>query len=187
MSKKIIVLNGSPRVKGNTSMLVEEFVKGAKEAGSEVTVFHLDRMNINGCKGCFGGGKNPDSPCVQKDDMEKIYPVYKEADIVVLASPLYYWNFSGQLRTAFDRLFAVAECDKNYQNPIKESVLLMAAEGYGFDDALTYYQNLMKHLGWKDLGAVLAGGVLKIGDINGHKELNEAYELGKSVATSNSL
>ena len=187
MSKKIIVLNGSPRVKGNTSMLVEEFAKGAKDAGSEVTVFNLDKMNINGCKGCFGGGKNPDSPCVQKDDMEKIYPVYKEADVVVLASPLYYWNFSGQLRTAFDRLFAVAECDKNYANPVKESVLLMAAEGYGFDDALSYYKNLMKHLGWKDLGQVLVGGVLKIGDINGHKELKEAYELGKSVATSNSL
>ena len=187
MSKKIIVLNGSPRVKGNTSMLVEEFAKGAEEAGSKVTVFHLDKMNINGCKGCFGGGKNPESPCVQKDDMEKIYPVYKEADVVVLASPLYYWNFSGQLRTAFDRLFAVAECNKNYANPVKESVLLMAAEGYGFDDALSYYKNLMKHLGWKDLGHVLAGGVLKIGDINGHKELKEAYELGKSVATSNSL
>ncbi|MBE8950882.1 MAG: hypothetical protein SR3Q1_09865 [Quinella sp. 3Q1] len=57
-----------------------------------------------------------------------------------MATPLYYWNFSGQLRTAFDRLFAVAECDPNYANPKKESVLLMAAEGYGFDDALTYYQ-----------------------------------------------
>ena len=117
MSKKIIVLNGSPRVKGNTSMLVEEFAKGAKEAGSEVTVFNLDKMNINGCKGCFGGGKNPDSPCVQKDDMEKIYPVYKEADVVVLASPLYYWNFSGQLRTAFDRLLPLRSAIKTTQIP----------------------------------------------------------------------
>ncbi|MBQ6006366.1 MAG: flavodoxin family protein [Selenomonadaceae bacterium] len=187
MSRKIVVLNGSPRPKGNTSALVEEFARGAREAGCEVEIFFLDKMNIHGCKGCFGGGKNPDHPCVQRDDMEKIYPVYKAADVVVLATPLYYWNFSGQLRTAFDRLFAVAECDSNYANPKKESVLLMAAEGYGFDDALQYYQNLMKHLGWTERGHVLAGGVFKVGDIKGHKELNEAYELGKTVAQGNGL
>ena len=186
LSKKIIILNGSPRIKGNTSALINEFARGAEEIGCEVKIFQLDKMNIHGCKGCFGGGKSPDSPCVQKDDMDKIYPVYREADIVVLATPLYYWNFSGQLRTAFDRLFAVAECDPNYQNPKKESVLLMAAEGYGFDDALQYYQNLMKHLGWTDLGHILAGGVMKVGDIKDHKELNQAYELGKKVG-GNSL
>ena len=117
MGRKVIVLNGSPRAKGNTSALIAEFARGAREA-----------------------------------------------DVMVLATPLYYWNFSGQLRTAFDRLFAVAECDPNYHNPKKESVLLMAAEGYGFDDALTYYQNLMKHLGW-----------------------TEAYELGKAIAQGNGL
>ena len=83
MSKKIIVLNGSSRKNGNTSALVREFVRGAEQAGNTVTVFDLSNMQINGCKGCFGGGKNPDSPCVQKDDMEKIYPAYKEADVLV--------------------------------------------------------------------------------------------------------
>lgn len=187
MAKKIIVLNGSPRPKGNTSALAEEFSKGAREACCEVTSFLLDKMDIHGCKGCFGGGKDAAHPCVQRDDMGKIYPVYKDADLVVLASPLYYWNFSGQLRTAFDRLFAVAECDANYRNPVKEAVLLMAAEGFDFDDALTYYENLMKHLGWKDRGHVLAGGVMKVGDIAAHKELREAYELGKAVAKGNGL
>lgn len=187
MAKKIIVLNGSPRPKGNTSALAEEFSKGAREAGCEVTSFLLDKMDIHGCKGCFGGGKDAAHPCVQRDDMEKIYPVYKDADLVVLASPLYYWNFSGQLRTAFDRLFAVAECDANYRNPVKEAVLLMAAEGFDFDDALTYYENLMKHLGWKNRGHVLAGDVMRVGDITGHKELKEAYELGKAVAKGNGL
>lgn len=181
MSKKIIVLNGSPRAKGNTSALVGEFKRGAEEVGAEVEVFLLDRMNIHGCKGCFGGGKNPEHPCVQRDDMEKIYPAYRAADLVVLATPLYYWNFSGQLRTAFDRLFAVAECDPNYRNPIKESVLLMAAEGQSFDEALQYYRSMMKHLEWKDRGQVLIGGVLNVGDSKGRKELDDAYELGKSV------
>lgn len=138
-------------------------------------------MNINGCKGCFGGGKSPDSPCAQKDDMDKIYPVYKEADIVVLATPLYYWTISGQLKTAFDRLFAVAECDPNYRNPQKNSVLIMAAEGYGFEESEYWYDRLEKHLGWKSLGKVLCGGVMEIGDIKGKEELQKAFELGKSI------
>ena len=71
MSKKIIIFNGSPRKAGNTTALTAEFKKGAEEAGNTVTEFFLDSMNINGCKGCFGGGKNPDSPCAQKDDMNQ--------------------------------------------------------------------------------------------------------------------
>ena len=181
MSKKIIILNGSPRKNGNTTALTAEFTKGAEEAGNTVTEFFLGGMNINGCKGCFGGGKNPDSPCVQKDDMEKIYPVYKEADIVVLASPLYYWTISGQLKTAFDRLFAVAECDPNYRNPKKQSVLIMAAEGAGFEESEHWYDHLKKHIGWHSLGKVLCGYVMQPGDIEGKKELVDAYELGKSI------
>lgn len=181
MGKKIVILNGSPRKKGNTAALTAEFAKGARESGHEVTEFFLGSMEIHGCKGCFGGGKNPESPCVQKDDMEKIYPFYKEADIVVLATPLYYWTISGQLKCAFDRLFAVAECDENYRNPVKESVLIMAAEGNGFDESQHWYDHLEQHIGWKSLGKVLCGGVMGIGDIKGKKELTEAYELGKSI------
>ncbi|MDE6848406.1 MAG: flavodoxin family protein [Ruminococcus sp.] len=181
MGKKILILNGSPHIKGNTFALNAEFTRGAESSGHKVTEFFLGSMNINGCKGCFGGGKNPDSPCVQKDDMEKIYPFYKEADIVVLASPLYYWTISGQLKCAFDRLFAVAECDPDYRNPKKESVLIMAAEGYGFEESLYWYDRLEKHLGWKSIGKVLCGGVMGIGDIDGKPELNDAFELGKSI------
>ena len=70
--KNIIVLNGSPRKNGNTSELIKAFTEGAESAGHRVTVFFLDKMNINGCKGCFGGGKDAKHPCVQKDDMEQI-------------------------------------------------------------------------------------------------------------------
>lgn len=181
MAKKIIILNGSPRRNGNTAALTREFTKGAKESGNEVTEFFLGEMNINGCRGCFGGGKNHESPCVQKDDMDKIYPVYKSADIVVLATPLYYWTISGQLKTAFDRLFAVAECNPDYHNPKKESVLVMAAEGYGFEESEYWYNNLEKHMGWKSIGKVLCGGVMAAGDIEGKKELQDAFSLGKSI------
>lgn len=182
MAKKIVVLNGSPRPRGNTVGLIDAFTQGAKAAGHSVSTFLLDKMDIHGCKGCFGGGKNPASPCVQKDDMDKIYPAYIEADVVVLASPLYFWAFSGQLRTAFDRLFAVTELDKNYRAPKKDCALLMAAEGHGFDETLYYYNNLVKHLGWNNLGAVLAGGVNELGAIAGKPELKQARNLGNAIA-----
>ena len=181
MSKKIVILNGSPRKNGNTAALSAAFTRGATESGNTVTEFYLNGMNLRGCLGCCRGGKNPESPCVQKDDMEKIYPAYREADIVVLASPLYYWTISGQLKVAFDRLFAVAECDPDYRNPKKQAVLLMAAEGHDFEESVFWYDRLKKHLGWKSLGKVLCGGVMAVGDIQGRKELSDAYELGKSI------
>ena len=181
MGKRIVVLNGSPRRNGNTSRLVESFREGAESAGNTVDVFSLQDMGIHGCLGCFGGGKDPDHPCVQRDGMDLIYPAYKAADVVVLASPLYYWNLSGQLRTAFDRLFAVAECDPGYRNPVKECALLMSAEGDGFDEVVNYYDKLVPYLGWKDRGKVLCGGVMNVGDIDGHADLDEARELGASI------
>lgn len=181
MSKKIVILNGSPRMNGNTAELVKAFTEGVESAGHIVTRFDLQKMNIHPCLGCCKGGKDCSSPCVQKDDMDKIYPFYKEADLVVLASPLYYWNISGQLKAAFDRLFAVAECNADYANPIKECALIMAAEGNGFEETVYWYDRLMSHLGWKDKGKVLCGGVFHVGDIAGNPKLDEAREFGKSI------
>lgn len=181
MAKNIVVLNGSPRKKGNTSELVRAFAEGAEGAGHQVTEFFLNGMNVHGCLGCFGGGKDPAHPCVQSDDMDSVYAAYREADVVVLASPLYYWGISGQLKIAFDRLFAVAECDPDYRNPVKESVLLMAAEGDGFEESAQWYDNLERHIGWKSLGKVLCGSVMQVGDIAGKLELEEARALGAQV------
>lgn len=182
MSKKIVILNGSPRKKGNTSALVQAFAQGAESAGHTVTEFFLDGMKIHGCKGCFGGHSSRECPCVQKDDMTQIYPAVKESDVVVLATPLYYWNMSGQLRTAIDRLFALEEGDGNLlRGNGRASALLMAAEGHGFEDVVLYYNHLMEHLRWNNLGQVLAGGNMDAGDIQGKPELEEAYQLGKSI------
>ena len=182
MSKKIVILNGSPRKNGNTSALVKAFTEGAESAGNTVTTFLLDSMEIHGCKGCFGGRSSRECPCVQQDDMGKIYPAVKDSDVVVLASPLYYWNMSGQLRTAVDRLFALEEGDGSLlRGHSRASCLLMAAEGNGFEDVLTYYDHLMEHLRWKNLGHVLAGGNGDVGDIDGKPELRAAYDLGRSI------
>jgi len=181
MAKKIVVLNGSPRANGNTSALIRAFTKGAEERGHSVRAFLLHDMDIQGCAGCWGGGQNALSPCAFKDDMAQIYPAYIEADIVVFASPLYYWSVSGQLKTAIDRLFAVAECDSGYRNPQKAGVLLMAAEGSGFEESVFWYEGLMGHIGWADLGKVLLSGVHQPGDAEGKPALTEAYTLGKSL------
>ena len=180
MSKRIVILNGSPRRNGNTSTLVKAFTEGAESAGNTVTEFFLDGMDIHGCKGCFGGHSSKECPCVQKDDMAQIYPAVKQCDMVVLATPLYYWNMSGQLRTAIDRLFAL-EDENLLRGHNRASALLMAAEGHGFEDVLTYYNHLVEHLRWKNLGHVLAGGNMNVGDIKGKTEIQAAFDLGKSI------
>ena len=182
MAKNIVILNGSPRVSGNTAALVQAFTDGAESAGHKVTTFLLDQMDINGCKGCCCGKNTEKMPCVQKDDMAKIYPAVKESDVVVFASPLYYWNLSGQLRTATDRLFALEEGEKNLlRGNGRSCALLMAAAGSDFDDAVTYYDNLTGHLEWKNLGHIAAGGNWGAGDIADKKELLAAYDLGASI------
>ena len=182
MSRKIVILNGSPRKKGNTSRLTASFAEGAESSGNEVTEFFLQEMEIHGCRGCFGGHSSRDCPCVQKDGMAAIYPKVKEADVIVLASPLYYWTISGQLKSAMDRLFALEEGDgQKLRGNGKAGVLLMAAEGNGFEDSLNYFNHLMEHLQWKNLGAVLAGGNAAAGDIAGKPELQKAYDLGASI------
>lgn len=185
MSKRICILNGSPRLTGNTKELIHSFTRGAESVGHEVICFDLQTMNIHGCLGCCKGGKDESFPCVQHDAMAKIYPVYRTADVIVLASPMYYWGISGQLKSAFDRLFAVAELNPDYQNPKKECVLLMAAEGNtenNFSPVKAFYEGLVSHLNWKNMGIVYAGGNMEIGDILKQPyQLESAEQLGKSI------
>lgn len=96
ISKKIVVITGSPRQTGNTSALVKAFRNGAESAGHTVTGFFLDAMDIHGCKGCFGGHSSRDCPCVWQDNMMQIYPAVKTCDVIVLASPRYCWTKNKQ-------------------------------------------------------------------------------------------
>ena len=185
MAKQILILNGSPRKHGNTAALIGAFTTGAEAVGHTVTRFDLAELDIHGCRGCLGGGKDLQHPCVQRDGMDQIYPSYMTADIVVLASPMYYWSVSGQLKCAFDRLFAVAELNADLANPIKDAVLLMAAEGdteENFAPVRSYYQTLLNCLNWKDAGIIYAGGNMAVGDIQSHPEqLEAARTLGASL------
>ena len=169
MQKKIVVLNGAARKNGNTAKLVDAFANGAKEAGNQVTFFYLDGMEIHSCKGCLRAGRDSQSPCSQKDDMDQIYAAFADADVVVFASPLYFWTITGTLKTTADRLYAELEC-LGYGKFAKKSVLLMTADGGNYSQAVTWYRTYEKNLGWKNLGEVLGKGKTK-----------EAYALGASI------
>jgi multimeric flavodoxin WrbA len=182
LGKKILILNGSPRKNGNTATLIEHFSKGAEQAGHTLTRFNLSEMSIHPCLGCLKGGKTPGTLCTHKDDMDKIYPVYQETDIIVFASPLYFWSFSAQLKTALDRLFAVTEA---LGHSLKiEAMLLIAAADAGEDNFKplnVLYDKLLKYMDWTDIGRLFAGGVYEIGDIKDKPILEEVQKFGEAI------
>lgn len=187
MNKKITVLNGSPRNNGNTSRLVEAFVKGARSSGNDVDVFRLSTMDIRPCVGCCRGERENEIPCTQRDGMASIYPSLKAADVFVFASPLYWWHVSGQLKCAIDRIFALSESGggmpKSGRSYVrgKTAALLMAGDSDGFDEAVVWYEGLCRRLRWIDAGRVLVSGVVAAGDIEGRPELEKAEALGASI------
>lgn len=149
---KIIVLNGSPHKNGNTAFLVDAFVQGAQEAGHEVHTFHVCQMHIHGCiacEYCHLKGTNHKRQCIQKDDMQQIYPVLDEAEMIVLASPIYYHGFSGQLQCAINRIYALDKPKK-----LKKAALIMTSgSDHVYSGAIYAYQNsFLNYLHLEDMG-----------------------------------
>lgn len=103
--KKVLILSGSPRLRGNSSILCDEFAKGAAEAGHTVEKINVVQKKVNGCLGCNACIRNGGS-CVQKDDMEEIREKMLAADVIVLASPIYYYSICSQLKAVLDRCYA---------------------------------------------------------------------------------
>jgi len=169
MTKRILILNGAARKKGNTAKLIRAFSDGAQSVGHTVREFYLDNMNIHGCKGCLRASQDSKSPCSQKDDMEQIYSAFADCDVVVFASPVYFWTITGPLKTAADRLYAELEC-LGYGGFARESVLLMTADGGEYSQAVAWYRTYERNLGWKNRGEVLGKG-----------KTDAAYQLGASI------
>ena len=105
---RILVLNGSPRPKGNTRQMTDAFRSGAESAGHRVDVIDVCRKKIAGCLACEYCHTKGNGACVQKDDMQEVYSLLWEADMLVIASPIYYHGISGQLKCTLDRLYSVA-------------------------------------------------------------------------------
>ena len=155
--KNILILNGSPRRNGRTNKLVNSFIKGA-EVNNEIIQFHIYDMDIKGCKGCESCRRN--GHCIQKDDMDQIYEAFRNADVVVFASPVYFWTITGPLKTVTDRLYAILT-SKGYGEFRKESLLIMTAGGADYSQAQRWYETFENNLNWTNLGEILGADKIK--------------------------
>lgn len=175
----ILVLTGSPRKNGNTEIMAEEFIKGARDAGHTVTKFSTGAMDIHPCIACESCLRN-DGKCFRQDDMQKIYPVIEESDMIVLASPVYWYSLTAQLKTAIDRFYAYLL--KGFR--IKYSALLLNAHDGSpsvLDTAVSNYKQIISYTGWEDKGIITVNGMETKGDMKKASELAEVYKLGKSL------
>ena len=149
---KIAILNGSPR-KENTAAMIEAFREGAEEAGHEVEVLHVGKMKINGCLACEYCHTKGEGKCIQKDDLEKIMPAYLESDMVVFASPIYYFAPTAQLEAAWQRVYCIGKPAK----ATKAALLLSSGSG-AYDAAIAQYKAFTGYVGIQDMGVCTATG-----------------------------
>ena len=163
--KKILIVRGGGRPNGNTAQLAAAFAGGAREAGHAVEEVSLSQVQVNGCLGC--NACRYQKPCVQKDGWGTLMPKILDADLLVLASPLYFWTLSSKLKAFIERFYSIAEEDPappmgRYERyPEKDCALLMtAADNYfwTFEQAVSYYRfAVINYLGFHDRGMLLAG------------------------------
>lgn len=174
----IVVLTGSPHRNGTTSVLTEEFIKGAESKGHNVFRFDAAFHDIHPCQGCDACGMN--GPCVQKDDIENdLIMRLVNADLIALITPVYYWHVSAQLKTCIDRFYAWTGRISG-----KQSVLLAAA-GSNLDWTMEclnkYYATLSSYMRWQNRGTVLATNCKTRKDILKTTYPQAAYDLGHSL------
>lgn len=178
MSKKILILSGSPRKGGNSDYLCDQFLKGAVESGHEVEKIFVSEKNIGYCRACYAC-KNTHK-CIIKDDMAEILEKIVAADVLVLASPVYFYSIDAQIKTVIDRTLARWTELKN-----KEFYYILSA---GEDDKKIMERSVECFRGFADCfegsierGVVYGHGLYEKKDARDSKFAIEAYELGKNV------
>ena len=176
---KVIVLMGSPNRKGSTNILVEEFKRGAEEAGHTIEIIDVCHADIHPCTGCVVCGY--EGPCVQKDDVEVIRKKILVSDMVIFATPLYYYGMSAQLKTMVDR-FCAFNSSLNSRH-LKSALLAVAwnSDNWTFDALEAHYKTLVRYINFEDKGMVLGYGCGSPGMTLHSRYPNEAYELGRSL------
>jgi len=177
--KNVIILSTSLRRGSNSDMLADKFMEGAKAAGHEVEKISLVDKNIQFCKGCLGCQKL--GHCIINDDVNPIMARVLKADVVVWATPIYYYEMSGQMKTLIDRMNAMYAQDYQFRDVY---LLTTAAE----DEEQTPKRAEAGLTGWIDCypksrlaGTLFCGGVNDAREIEGHAKLHAAYDLGKAI------
>lgn len=169
---KITVLNGSPR-KVNTSAMVDAFVEGAEAAGHQVEVIHVGRMKIAGCLGCEYCHTKGEGQCVQKDDWQKVQPAYEDCDMVVFASPIYYFTMTAQMQAAIQRIYCIDHPPK----ATKAALLLSSMSPGVHDGSIAEYKGYLAYTGLEDTGIIIA-----VGEENqSEAKLTEIREFAKNL------
>ena len=169
---KITILNGSPR-KENTLAMAEAFADAAKANGHEVEIIQVGKMKIAGCLACeYCHGKG-EGQCIQKDDMEKVLPAYKDSDMVVFATPIYYFNMTAQMTAAIQRVYCIGKPAK----ATKAALLLSSGSPGVYDAAIACYKTMLGFMGIEDAGIITAAG----DENKSEAKLAEIAELAKSL------
>ena len=169
---KIAVFNGSAR-KENTAAMVEAFCEGAKAAGHEVEEYHVGRMKIAGCLGCEYCHTKGEGACVQKDDFEKILPAYKEADMIVFASPIYYFTMTAQIEAAIQRVYCIGKPQK-----VKKMALLLSSGSPDvYDSAVAQIKGYCAYTKIELAGVITANGE----ENKSEAKMNEIREFAKAL------
>lgn len=186
MGNNVMIALGSPRKRGNSSTLAARVAAGAKSGGSQVETFWLHGMDIKPCTACGGCRKKKHVDCVIKDDMQILYPKLRSADVIVIASPIYWFTFSAQTKLFMDRWYGLGG-DHGYALSGKQfAILLSYADADPFSsgavNALRTFQDALRFIEAELVGMVY-GSASRAGEIRENKALmKEAYELGRRIA-----
>lgn len=180
MNKKVLVLSGSPRKGGNSDLLCDAFVKGAKESGNEVEKIFIRSKNIGYCNACYYCRDKGNGQCAIKDDMAEILDKMQAADVIVMASPVYFYSVDAQMKALIDR------CVARWRDiPNKEFYYIMtAAEDSDtvMDCTLACFRGFAECLdGSKEMGVICGKGVYEAGAVKNMPVMKEAYEMGRKA------
>lgn len=183
--KTAVILLGSPRADGNSEQLADAFAKGAEENGYKICKVRLAAKKLNGCldcRKCWSAGK----PCVQNDDMDSVYEALEKADVVVFASPLYFYSWTSQIKPVWDRLLPFFAENTKVSVKGKKAVLLATAgdtEDECFEGLKASFRLACGYTNWETAGMICAAGMYPKTDMaeKGEKFRKAAYELGKGI------
>jgi multimeric flavodoxin WrbA len=179
MNKKVLILSASPRKGGNSDLLCDRFALGAQEAGHSAEKIFLKDRKINYCTGC-GTCSVKHKPCPQKDDMPDILKKMIEADIIVMATPVYFYTMNGQMKTLIDRT-----CSRYTEINSKEFYFIVAAADNGkqaMERTLEGFRGFTYCLDdAREKGIIYGTGTWHVGDIKSKPAMQQAYDAGKNV------
>jgi multimeric flavodoxin WrbA len=187
-AKKVLVVIGSPRKEGNSATLAKQVAAGAEASGAAAEIFYLHDMNIQPCTACDACRQETDGGCVLDDDMQPLYPKLREADALVIASPVYWFTVSAQTKLFMDRWYALGGHQEYAAFAGKRIGIVLAYGDHdpfvsGAVNALRTFQDAFNYVGANIVGMIY-GSATEAGEIGDNGDLmDKAYELGKQICS----